>query len=159
MYVMDNEGYYPSSNASNKWPQTIRPGYENLKLLVCPNDRLAGGFADSTTSADSAPRSFVMNGWTDYFDSMPQPVVSEVIPESVIEQPSATIIFGEKQSGLGDFLMDLRTTNELTVLEQIRHDAKANYAFADSSAMSIAFGKTLAPVNYWAVTPEWRNHP
>ena len=38
MYVADNDGYYPSSNALDKWPQAIRPGYDNLSLLVCPDD-------------------------------------------------------------------------------------------------------------------------
>jgi prepilin-type N-terminal cleavage/methylation domain-containing protein/prepilin-type processing-associated H-X9-DG protein len=159
MYVMDNEGYYPSSNASFKWPQAVRPGYDNLKLLVCPDDASVTGTADPTASADAAPRSYVLNGWTDYFDSFPSLPASEIMPETVIEYPSDTIVLGEKQDGLGDFLMDLRTTNQLTVLEQKRHIGKANYAFADGSTRSLAYGKTLSPVNMWGVTPEGRATP
>jgi prepilin-type N-terminal cleavage/methylation domain-containing protein/prepilin-type processing-associated H-X9-DG protein len=159
MYVLDNEGYYPSSNTPEKWPQAIRPGYDNLRLLVCPDDisNIAG--ATNLTSADAAPRSFLLNGWTDYFDSLPQPVLSEIMPESVIEYPSETIVFGEKEEGQGDFLMDLRTSNQLTVLEQKRHAGGANYAFADGSARLLAFGKTLSPINFWAVTPAERKNP
>jgi prepilin-type N-terminal cleavage/methylation domain-containing protein/prepilin-type processing-associated H-X9-DG protein len=159
MYVMDNEGYYPSSNASDKWPQATRPGYENLKLLACPVDASITGVADMTATADSAPRTFIMNGWTDYFATLPGPVLYEIMPEAVIEYPSETIVFGEKQDGLGDFLMDLKTTNQLTVLEQKRHAGGANYAFADGSTRFLAYGKTLSPVNFWGVTPEARSSP
>jgi prepilin-type processing-associated H-X9-DG protein len=159
MYVMENESYYPSSNSPDKWPQATRPGYENLRLLVCPDDTSITSAATTTASADFAPRSFLINAWTDYFDTLPQPVVSEVMPESIIEQPSETILFGEKEEGEGDFLMDLRTFNEETVLEQTRHVGGANYAFADGSASYLAFGKCLRPINLWAVTPQARANP
>ena len=159
MYVMDNESYYPSSNSPDKWPQATRPGYGNLRLLACPDDTSITDVATNPPSADLAPRSFLINAWTDYFDSLPQPVLSEIMPESVIEQPSETIVFGEKQDGLGDFLMDLRTGNETTVLEQTRHAGGANYAFADGSARFLSFGKCLTPVNLWAVTSDARNNP
>jgi len=157
MYVMDNEDYYPSSNSTDKWPQAIRPGYQNLRILVCPDDRSIGGDATESASADLAPRSYMINAWTDYFDLLPQPVMFEVMPECAVEQPSETILFGEKQEGQGDFLMDLRTANEITVLEQVRHARGANYAFADGSARFLAFGQCLTPINLWGVTPDARN--
>jgi len=159
MYVMDNEDYYPSSNSPDKWPQAIRPGYQNLRLLACPDDTSIQGVTMETASADLAPRSYLINAWTDYFDSLPQPVKFEILPDSVIEYPSETIIFGEKQEGQGDFLMDLRTANEITVLEQTRHPGGANYAFADGSTRSMGFGKCLSPVNLWGVTAGARNNP
>jgi prepilin-type N-terminal cleavage/methylation domain-containing protein/prepilin-type processing-associated H-X9-DG protein len=159
LYVMDNENYYPSSNSTDKWPQAIRPGYENLRLLACPDDTSIKGAASDIASADLASRSFLFNGWTDYFDSLPQPVKFEIMPDSFIEQPSETIVLGEKQEEQGDFLMDLRTDNQVTVLEQTRHLGGANYAFADGSARSLPFGKCLSPVNLWGVTPEARNTP
>jgi len=159
MYVMDNEGYYPSSNSPDKWPQAIRPNYENLRLLACPDDKAINSVATNTASADLAPRSYVINAWTDYFDLLPQPVLFEIMPESVVAFPSDTIVFGEKQEEAGDFLMDLRTGNEATVLEQTRHGRVANYAFADGSARFLAFGKCLKPVNLWAVTPDARPNP
>ena len=159
MYVTDNDSYYPSSNSPDKWPQATRLGYENLRILVCPDDASITGMAANTASADLAPRSFLINAWTDYFDLLPQPVVSEIMPESVVEYPSETILFGEKQEGQGDFLMDLRTGNEATVLEQSRHGGGANYAFADGSARFLPFGKCLSPINLWGVTPAARNNP
>ena len=158
MYVMDNEGFYPSSNSPDKWPQATRPGYENLRVLVCPDDGSISGVATNSASADLAPRSFLINAWTDYFDSLPQPVLSEIMPETTIQDPSETVVFGEKQESQGDFLMDLRTVNQVTVLEQTRHSGGANYAFADCSVHFLAFGKCLSPVNLWGVTPDAR-HP
>ena len=32
----------------------------------------------------------------------------------------------------------------------------SNYAFADGSARFLAFGKSLAPLNLWAVIPSYR---
>jgi prepilin-type N-terminal cleavage/methylation domain-containing protein/prepilin-type processing-associated H-X9-DG protein len=159
IYVMDNEGYYPSSNSPDRWPQAIRPGYQDLRLLVCPDDRSISGVATNSASADLAPRSYLFNAWTDYFDLLPQPVMFEIMPESVVQEPSETILFGEKEENQGDFLMDLRTDNELTVLEQSRHGGGANYAFADGSARFLRFGKCLSPVNLWGVTPGARNKP
>ena len=158
MYVMDSEGYYPSSNSTDKWPQAIRPGYQDLRLLVCPDDRSARGVATNTASADVSPRSYLINAWTDYFDLFPQPILYEIMPETFVEHPSETILFGEKQEGQGDFLMDLRTGNEATVLDQTRHANGANYALADGSARFLSFGKSLNPVNLWAVTADVRYH-
>jgi len=158
MYAMDNDGYYPSSNSPDKWPQAIRSNFQNLRVLVCPADKSAGGVASDTASADVAPRSFLINAWKDYFELLTQPVLHEVMPESVVEEPSDTILFGEKQDGVGDFLMDLGP-NEATVLEQTRHNRGADYAFVDGSARFLRFGQCLKPVNLWAVTPESRNNP
>jgi prepilin-type N-terminal cleavage/methylation domain-containing protein/prepilin-type processing-associated H-X9-DG protein len=159
MYVMDSEGYYPSSNSTDKWPQAIRPGYQDLRLLACPDDRSVSGLITNSASADLASRSYLINAWTDYFDLLPQPVMYEVLPETVVQHPSETILFGEKEEGQGDFLMDLRTGNEVTVLDQTRHVGGANYAFADGGARFLPFGRCLNPVNLWAVTPVVRNNP
>ena len=159
LYGMDHDHSYPSSNGPDKWPQALRSGYQNLRILVCPDDKSVKRPALESASADLAPRSYLINAWTDYFDLLPQPVPIEIMPESIVEQPSETILFGEKQEKQGDFLMDLRTGNELTVLEQKRHAGGANYSFADGSARFLAFGKCLKPVNLWAVTAELRQSP
>jgi len=159
MYVQDNDNFYPSSNAADKWPQALRSSYLNLKVLVCPDDTSISGEANNAASADQAPRSYVINGWTDYFDSLPQPVIFEILPESVIREPSDTVVFGEKEEGHGDFLMDLRTENQLTVLDQTRHSHGACFAFADTSVRFLKFGQSLKPVNLWALLPEHRPNP
>ena len=69
------------------------------------------------------------------------------------------VLFGEKKAGTGDFLMDLKTTNQVAVLEQNRHAGGADYAFTDGSARFLRFGKCLSPVNLWGVTPDARNNP
>ena len=158
MYVSESGGFYPSSNGPDKWPEAIRPGYEDPRILTCPDDPPATGVTTNILSADLAPRSYLINAWTDYFDLLPPPVLHEVMPETIIEQPSETIVFGEKQEGQGDFLMDLRTANEVTVLDQTRHSGGANYAFADGSGRYLPFGKCLSPVNLWAVTPALRHN-
>jgi prepilin-type N-terminal cleavage/methylation domain-containing protein/prepilin-type processing-associated H-X9-DG protein len=158
MYVNDSEGLFPSCNSTDEWPQALRPGYHNINILVCPNDKQVGP-SDFSASADVAPRSYVMNGWTDYFDGLEQPVISEVMPEGIIREPSETVVFGEKRDGLGDFSMDLRSGNQFDVLEQNRHSGGGNYAFADSSARYLRTEQTLVPVNLWAVTPEQRYGP
>jgi prepilin-type N-terminal cleavage/methylation domain-containing protein/prepilin-type processing-associated H-X9-DG protein len=158
LHVHENEGFYPSSNDTNKWPELLRAGYQDLRLLVCPDDRPGSGAATNSLSADVAPRSFVINGWNDYFDSLPQPVISEVMPESVIQEPGETIVFGEKQPGEGDFVMDIRNPrNEVEVLEQSRHKG-ANYAFADGSVRLLRFGESFSPVILWAVLPDVRRN-
>jgi len=157
MYLGDYAGFYPSSNSTNRWPEAVRPNYQNLRLLVCPDDNSASAPANAALSADVAPRSYLLNGWNDYFDALPQPVAFEIMPEAVIAQPSETIVFGEKEEGEGDFLMDIRSANELSVLDQTRHGGPgtsggANYAFADGSARFLKFGFSLSPVNLWIAT-------
>jgi len=159
MYAEENDHFYPSSNSPDRWPQAIRPNYDDLRILACPEDRSATGSITNGVSADLAPRSYVFNAWTDYFDQLPQPVLREIMPESAVQYPSATILFGEKRDIRGDFVMDLRTGNEVTVLDQTRHVALANYAFADGSARSLVPGESLSPVNLWAVTRAVRYRP
>ena len=166
MYVGDYEGYYPDSNNPNlRWPQALRANYENLKLLVCPDDTSVAASPTTTNSADIAPRSFLINGWNDYFDALPRPVVAEIMPETVVYLPSETIVFGEKEEGEGDYLMDIRNpTNIDVVLDQSRHGGRgassgANYAFADGSVRFLRFGQSLNPVLLWAVTAEGRAGP
>ena len=164
MFVQDNEGFYPSSNSTNRWPEQIRPHGGNVRVLVCPDDPSALAGAVVSSSADDAPRSFLINGWNDYFDALPQPVLSEIMPETLIREPAETIVFGEKEEGESDFVMDLRSANEGTVLEQSRHRGRgasggANYAFADTSVRFLKFSRSLSPRNLWAVLPDLRDTP
>jgi prepilin-type N-terminal cleavage/methylation domain-containing protein len=159
MYLDDADGYYPSSNGPYKWPQALRPGYQNLRVLTCPEDKSVSLAATNPPSADDAPRSYLINAWTDYFDTLTQPVANEIMPEATIREPSETIVFGEKEEEFGDFLMDLRTGNEDTVLDQTSHGTGSDYAFADSSIRFLKFGQSLRPINLWAVTAATRAIP
>jgi prepilin-type N-terminal cleavage/methylation domain-containing protein/prepilin-type processing-associated H-X9-DG protein len=163
LHVQENDGFYPSCNGPDEWPQALRDHYKKLAVLVCPLDRSSTRVpADPALSADVAPRSYVMNGWSDYLKSLPLPPIDEVIREAAIREPSETVVFGEKRDGAGDFSMDLTIrdddteVDEETVLEQTRHSKGANYSFADGSVRFLKEQASLTPVNLWAITPERR---
>src|SRR2546428_11860575 len=52
MYVQDYDGFYPSSNSTNKWPEALRSSYEALAVLLCPDDPSNPNAAPITASAD-----------------------------------------------------------------------------------------------------------
>src|SRR5437762_2152413 len=70
MYISDNEGYYPPRIVKSRWPERLRDGYKNLRLLLCPTDVQNPKSIETDAAnypADSAPRSYIINGWNDYF--------------------------------------------------------------------------------------------
>jgi prepilin-type N-terminal cleavage/methylation domain-containing protein len=167
MYVDDNTGLFPTRNVStNRWPALLRDGYQNLNLLKCPTDILNPLSNGGPTEPDRAPRSYLMNGWNDYFGIL---VPTNVIGEMNVPEPSDTVTFGEKESGSGHFWMDFLegvSGNQYQELEQTRHSTRGPgkggggsiYGFADGSARYLHFGESLVPINLWAVTPQWRNN-
>ena len=83
--------------------------------------------------------------------------------------PADTIVFGEKRTGSPHAYMDFlqgEQGNDLEELEHGRHGGgrskrsrTSNYGFADSSARSLKFGRSITPINLWATTDQWRNAP
>src|SRR5690349_20658168 len=70
LYADDSNAYFPPRTNSYRWPTRLRENYQTLELLICPTDRLRGSPATDTGSAtpeDKAPRSYLINGWNDYF--------------------------------------------------------------------------------------------
>src|SRR5258708_25942826 len=67
--------------------------------MVCTTDAQRGTPMTDTSSptpADRSPRSYLINGWNDYFpDAL---TVIHSMKESEIIKPSDTIIFGEKKN-------------------------------------------------------------
>src|SRR5690349_16346646 len=61
MYASDNEDYFPPHMGQNRWPARIHYAFQNLKLLVCPNDGpnpvTYTGSDPALYAADNAPRS------------------------------------------------------------------------------------------------------
>ena len=110
----------------------------------------------------AAPRSYIFNGFNDYFKSLP--TNNAVVPESAIQEPSETIILGEKDSNSGHWWMDYWPGDDYSELEQSRHNARGKssqgggsvYAFADGGARYLRFGSSLDPINLWFVDPELR---
>src|SRR5260370_14120968 len=115
MYVDDNQGKYPVRQLPGAWPTQLRDGYKNLRVLLCPSDapNPTTGLNDPVKwPADSAPRSFIINGWNDYFQKqlgtnfgMAQ-IVGMSMPESAILYPSDTILFGERLTESPHYYMD-----------------------------------------------------
>ncbi|MEI6193329.1 MAG: prepilin-type N-terminal cleavage/methylation domain-containing protein [Verrucomicrobiota bacterium] len=164
MYVSDNQGFYPPRSTTDRWPDKLFDGYgKNVKLLLCLTETISPvsiGSSNSNNVADAAPRSYFINGWNDYFDSLTNGVS---IKENAIVHPSDTIIFGEKSSDHGDYYMDLLENggNDFTgILDQARHDGKSgsNYAFADGSARYLKNHTALYPLNLWAISDANRSY-
>jgi prepilin-type N-terminal cleavage/methylation domain-containing protein/prepilin-type processing-associated H-X9-DG protein len=179
MYASDSDGLEPVrqlGQAPGGWPTTLREGYKDLRLLLCPSDapNPASG-AYPNFPADSAPRSYIFNGWNDYFQ--PQfpndtgPVFVEKLrgtsmKESDIHQPSETILFGEKETTSAHYWMDFLESpagNDFEEVEHARHAGQrtsggSNYAFADGSARYLKYGASVWPINLWAVTDSWRTN-
>ena len=173
MYVDDSQGTYPprydGATVSSRWPDKFYDNYgKNLKLLLCPsettNKPATGG--DSTV-ADNAPRSYLIDGWNDFFQNPPTDPLGlnggDRMKENAIIHPSDTIILGEKNSVNLDYYMDVNegTGNDFSgVLEESRHDSRgpdtdtggSNYAFSDGSARYMKVHTALYPLNLWCIS-------
>jgi prepilin-type N-terminal cleavage/methylation domain-containing protein/prepilin-type processing-associated H-X9-DG protein len=184
MYADENDSMYPVSGGGTHWPAKFYDGYKDLKILLCPSDVLNPVTFGGSHIADQADRSFIFNGFNDYLN---KPAVVSVpssedgglimaassgsstrpvgVNESVIQEPSETILFGEKEGTdkvkHGHFWMDYDRYDDF-ILDQSRHGGNANggggsdYAFADGSARYLRFGQAFSPVNLWAVEPSLR---
>ena len=172
MFVDENDGKFPARTTGNppRWPEALRDGYKDTRILNCPTDRPDGASAD-VTNADIAARSYLINGWNDYFQAQMGgsfsmgAIVGKAMNEQAIKQPSETIVFGEKETSSAHYYMDMLEGfgNDFTEVEQSRHSSTAkntggsDFAFADGSARYLRFGQMLAPQNLWAVEDSFRN--
>ena len=188
MYSGDNNGMLPPRTNAYRWPTQLQEYYKSLELMICPTDAKRGTPLTDTNSpslADRSPRSYMINGWNDYFkhalsDEDFNAFMAATYPQGMKEQnirkSSDTVIFGEKknlvkEAGLAispHYFMDLLEGlgNDADQLEHGCHSAMragtlgkaggSNYAFADGSARYLKFGKDIYPLNLWAVSDEDR---
>jgi prepilin-type N-terminal cleavage/methylation domain-containing protein len=180
LYASEHDGQLPPWTRQDQWPAQLQSEYQNLEVLRCPTDpndsRPAGPPAASP--ADNAPRSYLMNLFVDYWLERLSPeefkrfykgtyVVS--LMEDALEPASQMILFGEKKSGRGEFLVDLNNnsmSSVVTITAQNRHDMDpgaprsggANHAYADGSVRYSLYGRSLCPINEWAVTEAGRTN-
>lgn len=161
MYADEHEGEYPPRQMSpNNWMFTLKPYYldSGENILQCPSDRFF------------LKRSYLINGWNDYFEAVLSPADYQTytswnwprgMPEAGIRDPSETITFGEKASDSGHVHMDFHqgNGNDLEELEHKRHVRGSNFSFADGSVRFLLYGRSINPLNLWAVTDTWRNTP
>lgn len=170
-YVTDAEGQFPPRVASTNWPGQMKSYYSDANVLRCPSDPSLQGATNTNLIPDSAPRSFLMNGFQDYYanrDPRDRRSISPPFKETAIQHPTETIILGEKKPDSTEFylLVQADPTEYLDDLEENRHGGKpnaqsggkANYAFADGSVRSLRYGKSLCPENQWAVTAAGRTN-
>ena len=166
LYVDENEGRFPPRSFTPDWVLRLKPNYQDVRILLCPSD------GQNPASFNSgAPRSYIMNAWNDYFQSV-LPATNWAaymggsdafaMAESDVPEASETIVLGEKETSSGHYFMDYfqGNGNDIEEVEQSRHSAAvksrsggSNYAFADGSARYLRFGRSLTPINLWAVTP------
>ena len=161
MYADDNEGQYPARKRKpNTWVKALKPFYKDEGVLRCPAD----GFFQE--------RSYIVNGFNDYFQSVLSPkdygmFTNHVWPAgmkvSAIPLPSDTITFGEKHKDSRHYHQDFSQENDVNQIDQSRHrsgiGAKAggsNFSFVDGSVRYLKYGESLNPQNLWAVTDIWR---
>jgi prepilin-type N-terminal cleavage/methylation domain-containing protein/prepilin-type processing-associated H-X9-DG protein len=169
LYADDSDGLYPPRTNAWRWPTLLLEYYRTTNMLLCPSDLLRGppqtDFTSSTL-ADRANRSYMINGWNDYFsDAL---TVSRSMKEIGVIYPTDTIIFGEKKNASPHYFMDLDegVGNDLDQIEQGCHSVArkainsggSNYAFMDGSARFMRYGKTVWPLNLWAVNDTNRLH-
>ena len=176
-YIDENEGMLPPHSHPNRWCDRLLDGYKDVRVLWCPMDRNPLTAMDASTNgwpAAASPRSYVMNGFNDYYRSRGidwegiDPETSGIgtqvgISESLLQDTSDTVVFGEKYESSRHFHMDVFRRDPTDILDQTKHSCGragsggANYAFADGSARYLRFGESLFPINKWAVFPEVRN--
>ena len=182
IYKDDNQGVYPPRSEISRWPDRLYDNYgRNVKVLLCPRDGEIGQApataTDTNNAADGAPRSYLINAFNDYFETILGPAdwnaytlgtYSTGMRESIVKLPSETIVFGEKKTEAPDYYMDFYEGdgNDVNRVEQSRHGGAgpgsnsggSDYAMADGSATYIKFPGTLSPINLWAVTDAARTN-
>ena len=175
MYSDENDGHFPARQ-SPFWMTRLQPYYQDMRVLVCPSETQVAA-AGATNAPDTAPRSYLINGWNDWFEANLDPTNftaymnhqwPQGMSESAIREPSETIIFGEKISTSLHKHMDLSQGigNDADQIEEGRHArglgtaaaGGSNYAFADGSARFLHYGRALHPLNLWATTDLWRTN-
>jgi prepilin-type N-terminal cleavage/methylation domain-containing protein/prepilin-type processing-associated H-X9-DG protein len=198
VYAGDHADLCPPRHGIPYWTLPLYPYYGDVALLKCPSDRRRrtkndwpahlspppGGLPPY--DADGSHRSYLINGWNDYFKRvLPnedferfQEILNRTPPEfdwphsmnlSRIRYPAQTVAFGEKKTESPQAYMDFlqgEEGNDLHELEHGRHGAgsgsragRSNFAFADGSVRALRFGESITPVNLWAVTEQWRDLP
>jgi prepilin-type N-terminal cleavage/methylation domain-containing protein len=180
MYADDNGGFYPPRSGTNRWPNMLISYYKTTNVLVCPTDAINNPLSEvagdpDSNAPDMASRSFMINGYNDYFSNtldsatfqniyMNAGAWPDGLPADKIQFPSDTCIFGEKKAASQQFYVDIYEAgynddgNEVTELNQTMHITGSDYCFADNSARILPQFGSFIPVDMWAVLPGPRNY-
>ena len=197
MYAADHADHDPPRRGIPYWTLPLYAYYGDVALLKCPADQRVPTKQDwpphleppprglPPYDVDGSHRSYLINGWNDYFASVlsepdfarfkeilrttpPEFWWSHAINLSQIPLPSQTVAFGEKKSRSPQAYMDFlqgQQGNDIQEVEHGRHGGgkprtgSSDYAFADGSVRALKFGRSITPVNLWATTDAWRDLP
>jgi prepilin-type N-terminal cleavage/methylation domain-containing protein/prepilin-type processing-associated H-X9-DG protein len=170
MYSTDHNDEYPRRmHMTNSWLAALQPYYKDGNVIKCPSD----GFLEW--------RSYLINGFNDYFEQKLSKAdflrfmnwdYDHGMKAANVPLQSDTILFGDKQKGSYHVHMDFDQEDDQNEVgndkRQVGHDMHrsggartggANFAFVDGSARFLKYWGSVAPVNMWAVTDEWRSAP
>src|SRR5262245_52568292 len=65
LYSSENDGMFPPRSGSPRWAARLLSYYQDLAILRCPSD--PSHIISGLSGPDGAPRSYIANGWDDYF--------------------------------------------------------------------------------------------
>jgi prepilin-type processing-associated H-X9-DG protein len=170
MYSSENSGLLPPRYGTNLWPTHLNPYFQDLSVLTCPTDN-PKKFRESE-EVDLAPRSYLYNGWNDYWSEKGIEVgfvVSDLsVPEAEIPMPSQTLLFGEKISESHRYHVNLSQGDDVSNVDNRKHHSSpganslnsggSNFAFVDGSVRFLPFGGAISPLNLWAISEKWRTN-
>jgi len=185
LYGDDNGELLPPRTNAYRWPTILQEYYRNLDLLVCPTDAKRGTPLTDTSSpslADRSPRSYMINGWNDYFwritgNSDANSFNGMAIKENAIRKPSDTVLFGEKKNLQMEAGIQISPHYFMDLLEGVGNDAdqiergchstqisgtlsksgNSNFAFVDGSVRLLKYGRDVWPEHLWAIGDDDRN--
>lgn len=179
LYRNDNDGTFASRDLQRGWLHAIEGAIPGDQVLLCPNDleTRQEHSGEHAHDEDEVHRSYLMNGFDDFFvnwlpaDAWKRHATGTApgtMREGSVPEPSDTVSFGEKKGASEAFYLELLKpeTGYLEDLEQSRHPrsalagkgGSANFVFLDGSVRTLKFGRSLRPMNLWAVSPEWRTN-
>jgi prepilin-type N-terminal cleavage/methylation domain-containing protein/prepilin-type processing-associated H-X9-DG protein len=150
LYGDDNAGHLPARTRISPWFERIEPYHQTPGLLTCPTEERV------------SRRSYALNGFSDWFETELTPfeflafqlwMWPEGFPLAAANQPSETLLFGEKLKNSETVHVDTFQDggNHIYEIDQARHTAYSNFSFLDGSARKLEPFRSLRPHNLWLV--------